>query len=159
MEKRYAEVARKTIRKHSDRGFIDYRSSSRLASDIDQILAAGHDYLQKNNCRDAFLLAKAILMPIIEAMKYADDSNGSIGGAASETIGLIGDLAKSADIPRPLQLEILSYVHEQLKEGSYFNYGDFGWELFDVFEALTILLGEEGLFLGFLDWKLAALNG
>lgn len=159
VQNRYAEVIRKTIQKHSDRGFIDYRASGRLASDIDKVIAAGTDYVNKRNYRDAFLLVKATLLPTVEAMGYADDSSAHISGCIQDIVQLLADLVSAPETPRPLLADIFEHLLVELTNTEYFSYGDFGWELFAAMEDAALKLGETDSFIEFIDRKLDTLTG
>lgn len=159
IEKVYADIIAKLIRKHSDRGYIDYRSSSRLSSDIDQVSAAVAEYMHKGNYRDAFLVVKTVLKPVLEAMRDADDSSGHIGGNISEFIHFLEKLASVMDMPRDLQTEIFDYLQQQLQDEDYFQYGDFGDDLYDIFQDLGVKVGRTEDVLRYITVQLQKLTG
>ena len=55
--------------------------------------------------------------------------------------------------------QLFYFLQTELNNKLYFDYGDFGYELFDVFEALAIQLNETDAFLHFLDTQIAGLKG
>ena len=93
VEQKYTGLVNKLIKKHSDHGYIDYRSTSAFSREIDKLLADGKGYIQKQNFKDAFALAKAVLKPTMEAITDADDSNGSMSGSISGAITLLEHIA------------------------------------------------------------------
>ncbi|WP_244262203.1 SWIM zinc finger family protein [Thermoanaerobacter wiegelii] len=78
------------VRKYKDRdGFISYNETYDFVSEMGDLLWKARD------TEDIFLaldIAFLVLEEAIQAFEYADDSGGSIGLLASETIEVIGDI-------------------------------------------------------------------
>ena len=91
--KNYLDLVEKMIRKHSHRGYIDYRGTAGFSKEVNTILKTGTAYLSKNNFMDAFALAKSVLKPLMQVMMDSDDSNGSIGDTVEEAIGIMENIA------------------------------------------------------------------
>ena len=159
VEKKYAELVNKLIKKHADHGFIDYRATSALSHEVNKLLADGDAYLHKQNFKDAFALAKAVLRPIMEAITDADDSNGSIGGSISEVITLLEKIADADAAAVNIKEQLFHFLQTELNNKLYFDYGDFGYEMLDVFQALAIQLNETATFLHFIDVQILKLKG
>ncbi len=159
VEKKYGDLIRKLVRKYSDHGYIDYRSSRRFASEVGNLLAQGKDMIAKGNFRDGFLLSKAALKELIEAVESCDDSGGDVGGAVSDTVGLIARVAESDDAATAIKQEIFDYLQTELDRGPYFSYGDFGYEMFSVFRSLAAQLDQSAAFVDFIDNQCRKLTG
>jgi hypothetical protein len=159
VEKKYGDLIRKLVRKHSDHGYIDYRSSRQLASEVDKLLAQGRDMTARGNFRDAFLLSKVALKELIEAVEGCDDSGGDVGGAISEAIELLAGIAKSDDAAPIIKQEVFDYLRTELTQEAYFSYGDFGYEMFSVFRTLAVQSGQSTAFVDFIDRQCRKLTG
>ena len=159
VEKKYAELVRKIINKHSYRGYIDYRSTSGLAGDIDKLYHTGTDLIKHNNFSDAFALAKPLLKSMMEAITESDDSNGSIGETIDDAISLLEMIADADKAARALKEQIFFFLKTELNNKLYFNYGDFGYNMFTVLEKLAVQLNNAEEFLSFIDAQLPELTG
>jgi len=156
---KYAELIKKAVKKHSDRGFLDYRATINIAREIDDITNTGNDFIRKGNYRDAFLLAKTVLKEAVEIVTYCDDSNGSMGGAVDGAIRLIELIATSKDAAIELLEQLFVFLQTELKEDVYFSYGDFGYDLFSIFQNLALQLNRQEDFLAFIDMRIAGAKG
>lgn len=157
--KKYKTLIQKLICKYSDRGFVDYRASFGLAQDVDMLLDTGYEVASKKNFRDAFLMAKATLKEMMEVITYSDDSSGSIGGSIDNIIRLIETVAEADDAAPALKEEIFAFLQNELADKLYFDYGDFGYGLFDIYRNLAIKLGKTQAFLDFVDTWISRLTG
>lgn len=155
IEKKYAVLINKAINKHSDRGFIDYHSSSRLAKDLDSFCAKANEFIKQNDFNNAFSLGKPLLKASMEAITASDDSNGNIGGIIHDAINLFALLTGSNNAAFALKEQIFLFLKTEINNKMYFDYGDFGYELFDVFQNLSIQLNHEDDFLSFINTQLS----
>jgi len=159
VEKKYAELIRKIINKHSDRGFIDYRAASKLAGDIGKLYITGTEFIKHNNFSDAFALAKSLLKGMMNVIGACDDSSGSIAGLIDEVVNLFDMIADADKAARPLKEQIFFFLQTELHNKNYFDYGDFSYSLFAVFAHLAIQLNNAEAFLSFIDAQLPKLTG
>lgn len=159
VEKKYSELLQKLIRKYTDGGYVDYRSSFGLSSEIDKLLQTGLNYIAKNNFRDAFALVKALLKPVMQLMEYSDDSSGSLGGNIEDTIALLEKIISANGVAPSLKEEAFIFLEQELSHKIYFDYGDFGYHLFPIFQSLSVQLGKTEIFLAYIDAQVAKLTG
>jgi len=159
ISKKYEGLIKKIIAKYSDRGFINYRSSIGLAREIDELIGSGHSFIKKGNYRDAFLFAKPLLKEMVEVVTYCDDSSGSIGGTINDAIRFIETITKAGEVAIELLEQVFDFLHTELKDKVYFSYGDFGYDLFYIFQSLAIQLNRSQDFLHFIDARSAELTG
>ncbi|MDO8993250.1 MAG: hypothetical protein Q7U83_09315, partial [Daejeonella sp.] len=61
--------------------------------------------------------------------------------------------------PINLREEVYNYLLKELGDKSYYEYGDFGYELFDIFETLAIDLSRSNEFFSFIDKQVSNLTG
>lgn len=155
VEKKYAGLIRKVISKHSDRGFINYYASSKLANGLYGFYAKANDFIKQNNFNDAIAIARPMLKASMEVITESDDSNGDLGGLIDDAIGLFAVVADSPEAARALKEQIFFFLKDELDNKIYFDYGDFGYEMLDVFKKLALQLGNTEQFLSFIDAALS----
>ncbi|MVT11993.1 SWIM zinc finger family protein [Chitinophaga tropicalis] len=154
--RRYTELLKSLIRDNSNRGFIDYRSVVRLAKEINGLLDEGRQYILKGNFSNAFIVLRAVLTEIIELITYCDDSGGYIGDIINSTIEMIMVVSGTEDVSTELQKEIFDFVQSAIKRPIYFDYGDFGYRMADVYQVLAVRLKKEDAYLNFIDGQIKA---
>jgi len=157
--KTYADMIRKLIKKHSDRGFVDYRASIILAKEVTKLIYTAHDLVYKKNFKDAFAIGVAVMKEMMQTLTYGDDSSGSMGDTVSEAIELIGQIAESDHAAINFKESILNFLQLELKDHVYFDYGDFGYDLFAIYERLAVKLDKEEAFLHFIDALVPTFTG
>ena len=96
---------------------------------------------------------------MMEAITESDDSNGNIGGTIDDAIRLLEMIADADKAASALKEQIFFFLKTELNNKVYFNYGDFGYELFAVFEKLAVQLNNAEEFLSFIDAQLPKLTG
>ncbi len=138
----YKSLVQSIIGKYGDRGFINFRSASIVSNEIDRLTENGYSFAKKRDYRGAFMVAKALLLPATEIIQECDDSSGSIGGSISYIISLICSVTEENMVPDGLHDELFQFLKNELQNSLYFNYGDFGFNLFSIFHSLAIRLGK-----------------
>jgi len=156
---KYTDLIRKLIKKFSERGFVDYRSSSGLSIEISKLINKGSELSRQKNYRDAFAIAKSVLKEMMEALTSCDDSSGSMSGTVFGAIELINEIAGFEDAPVDMKEQLFIFLQTELGNNLYFDYGDFGYNLFSPFESLAIQLNKHQQFLSFIDAKVLTLTG
>ena len=159
VEKNYSKLISKLIEKNSTDGYIDYRYSYGLVKEINKYLATGREYIAKNNFIDAFALSKAVLKPMMETMAYCDDSDGELGDIIDNTVELLQQIISSKTVAINLKEEIFIFLQSELEDKAYFDYGDFGYNMFSVYQQLAVDLNKNDAFLAFIKTQLGKLTG
>ena len=157
--KKYTDLVQKMIRLHADRGFVDYRATFKLSAEIDNLLETGYQLIEKNNFKDALILAQVVLKEIMQVVTTCDDSAGNIGGTFSNSIALLEAIAEHQDAAIVLKEQLFLYLDTELQDKIYFDYGDYGYEMFGVFRQLAIQTGNTEAFLKHIDIQLPKLTG
>lgn len=158
-EKAYEKLVQNLIRNHSDRGFIDYRAGFSLSAEMQQLLQKGNVLLQKKAFNEAFALAKAVLKETVGVLGDSDDSAGKMGGAVSAAIHLLERLTDDRHTPQEIKESVFGFLKTALHDKTYFDFGDFGYEMFGFFERLALALNKPEEFLRFIDDTLPKLTG
>jgi len=156
--KKYTDLIKSIIRKNTIQGYVDYRAASSLANEINKLLDRGDDLILKHNFRDAFILARAALKEVIELVTYSDDSTGSIGDTINRIMHLIENAAQAKGAAIALKEQIFSFIQTELGNQVYFDYGDFGYEMINIYQHLAIQLNKEEAFLSYIDARLTKLS-
>ncbi|HAL81293.1 MAG TPA: hypothetical protein DCO83_02870 [Mucilaginibacter sp.] len=156
---KYTDLIRKLVKKHSSRGYVEYRESSALAKEVSKLIETGYQLTHKKNYRDGFAIAVSVLKEMMAVVTSCDDSNGSLSGTVFYAVELIDDIAKSDDAAIDMKGHIFSFLQTELNNKLYFDYGDFGYNLFAVFEDLAIQLNRAKEFLDFIDALLLKFTG
>ena len=141
VERALRDQIRKSIKKYSKWNFIDYAASNNLGRELGHVIKQGQQYLAQNNLLDAFLFCKVYIKETVLIISFADDSNGYIGDAIIRGIELLIDLTSAA--PIPLKEKILHFIEQEVQDNVYFEYGDFGYKMIDIYADLSIELNRE----------------
>lgn len=157
--KLYADSIKKLIKKHMAKGYMDYRSAAGLAKEVNQLIDKGFDFANKRNFVEAFVIASVVLKEMMQVISYGDDSSGALGDAIIGSIQLIDQIALSADAVMDMKTRVFKFLQVELNDAVYFDYGDFGYELSDIFQTLAIELNLHQEFLAWIDAWLPRLTG
>ena len=148
IKKQYADLVKKAIRSAMDRRFKDYYASNDLAQGMNSILAKARQAILINNFGDASAIVCMVLSRLVaDAVPNIDDSSGYLGDTISDAILLIQEIAESAVCSREIKEDLFLFLNKELSKDVYFDYGDFGYELFNIFRYLAIQLGKTEDFL------------
>ncbi len=156
-EKKYKDSLARIIRKHSEDGCIGYRGTFSLANDVGELIGKIDELLGKGAHKDSFTVATVILKEMMATLTICDDSDGNIGGVISETVSLIERIADNSTAS--IREYIFDFLLTALSDKTYFDYGDYGYDLFSVFEKLAINLHKADEFLGYIQIQTAKLTG
>jgi len=149
--KKYSEWVKKIIRKYQHRGYIEYKDSFSFAAEIQNIVDTGFELADKKNFLGAFNLGRVVLEETMKAATDCDDSSGNIGDTIMSNIDLLNKIAADPDAGNPLKEKMLWCLMAMVKEDIYFDYGNFGYELVEVFQLLAKKIGNHDVFLKHLD--------
>lgn len=152
--KSYTQQLKGLIRSNSGGDFIDYRSVQQLANEINGLLDEGRRLLEKGNFHNAFILARSVLTEVIDLIIYCDDSGGYIGDIINSAIALIKVVVEEEKAMTDVQAEIFDFIRSAVSLPVYFDYGDFGHDMLDVYFTLAIKLNEQASYLNFIDGQI-----
>lgn len=153
----YDGILTKVFRKHTQRGFIHYQNAKPLARELTKILNDVRKLLSEGDLRNAFKINKIVLRETVYAITDADDSSGYLSGVVEEAIEILQHTFELCAID--LKEEIFSFIDTQLREKIYFESGDIGLELFEVYVNAAVALSKANQFLAYVDQKIASLTG
>ncbi|GAA3962104.1 SWIM zinc finger family protein [Mucilaginibacter dorajii] len=149
--KLYTDIIKKLIKKYTGKGYMDYRSSQSFAKEVNQLVDKGFGFADKKNFVEAFVIATVALKEMIQVITYCDDSSGALGDALINITELISSIALGDDAIMDMKERVFGFLQTELTDGIYFDYGDFGYELMDIFQTLAEEINKHEEFLGFID--------
>lgn len=152
LTKKFRDLIDSTIKRNTSRGFIDYRSSRQMATELTQFLSTIEEFIRKSNYRDALVLAQLMITRTIKTIEYCDDSSGSVGDVIGYAIEFLARAVE--DAPFMLKEKVIEFLAKELKHKIYFDYGNFGYDLMNIYEKLSLETGEIEQFLQLLDEKI-----
>ena len=153
LEKKYADIIKSVIKKHTSRGYIDYSASNKLGKELNQYLDLAKQYLSKNNYRDATVLYQIIIKEVIKTVEYCDDSNGYVFDNVNEAITNLAEMI-NAPVSFEFKDKIADFLKQELKNKIYFDYGNFGYDLTEIFASFCIKSDRKDEFLQYLYSKI-----
>jgi uncharacterized Zn finger protein len=140
---KYEGMFRQIVRKNSDRGFMDYRQTHSFSKEIRPLLYAAETALSQKNYRDALVIGKIICTETMQLIQNCDDSAGNIGEILSSGIEVLQGIAEAKTSSPELLEQLLDYLEKTLKDKSWFDYGDYGYELLSVAGAVALKIKPE----------------
>lgn len=120
-----------------------------IAHDLYGFYAKANEFIKKNNFKDVFAITGPMLKASMEAITESDDSNGQLGGFINDVISLFAVVADLSEAARALKEQVFFFLKDELDNKIYFDYGDFGYEMLDVFKKLALQLSNTEEFLSF----------
>ncbi|HPS72444.1 MAG TPA: SWIM zinc finger family protein [Bacteroidales bacterium] len=120
---KYRQIISHTFNIMSNRyGFIEYRDVDAAMIPIDGLLEKAEDYLSENHLHEAFSIASAVAIECLNTIQNMDDSNGSCGGAICMSFDLVDKILEKCNDEK-LSNDIFTWLHEQVNNKEYNNYG------------------------------------
>lgn len=153
LEKKYSDIIKRTIKKHTSKGFIDYSSSNKLGKELNSFLKTAKEHYLKNNYRDATILYQIIIKEVSKAFDYCDDSNGYVCDSVETSIQELNQMV-NAPVSFDFKEKITEFLKEEVKNELYYDYGDFGYKLTETYEEFCIAVHKTEEFLEFLETKI-----
>lgn len=154
----YRSLVHSIVGKYEDRGYITYRRASDVSAEIDRLTEKGYSFAEKKDFRKALKVAEALLLPTTEIIQYSDDSGGYIGESIAYIIKLIDLIAEDGLGVNGLADELFEFLGTELQNNLYFDYGDFGYDLFTIFHSLSVQLKRTDSYLNFVKNKMVNLK-
>jgi hypothetical protein len=140
---KYEGLVRQIVRRHSSRGFMDYRQTFAFSSEIRLVLNAADKAINQNNYLAAFSIAQVLCQEIMKLLESSDDSAGNIGGVLSSSISIFEKLAIVPTISPELLEVLFDFLDKELLNRIWFNYGDFGYELLGISEIIAVRIAPD----------------
>jgi uncharacterized Zn finger protein len=135
----YVKQMKTILKAASERdGFIDWSASRLVGKAVDNLLESARKQIDNCNYRSAVFICTAVMEQMTEALQYADDSNGEIGGRVEVAYEMLYNIAleQSSEEIRKL---IIEYCFTSLEKQIYS-----GWDWHtDILRLAALLLKTE----------------
>jgi hypothetical protein len=153
VKEKYRELVKKVVKENTDRsGFADYNKANKLGRQVAKLIKDNGSLAFANgNYKEAFAIGQVVLEELTDLLENSDDSNGEIGGAVSDAIRIMDDVAQSPEIAMEFREQIFDYLAKQGTQKVYFNYGDYGLEVMDVLLRLAPKISNPYRFIELVD--------
>ncbi|MBA7528910.1 hypothetical protein ES705_21102 [subsurface metagenome] len=131
----YTKQIRAILRTSADRdGYIGY-SAARLAGNaVYDLVQRAEKFVETSNFQTAMYIACAVLEEMTEALQYADDSNGDIGGCIDPAVNVLSSIADKP-VTEELRKELFNYCINSFKK-EIFKGWDWHFSMLDLATAL-----------------------
>lgn len=138
----YIEQIKSILYAAADRdGFIDWRTAGGVARDVDMLLETARQQIDLKNFKSAFYISTAVMEKMTEAIQYADDSNGEIGGCVDAGFELLRQLAQKRSDEKTRQM-VLEYCFSAFDKEIYKGWG---WHI-DLLQTAASLIKTDAEF-------------
>lgn len=149
---KYTKLIKSAIRSHSSRGFIEYSASHKLSRELDAFLSKAQAQIDAGNFRDGLVIAQVVVkLAATEVIPKCDDSSGVIGDSIDAATNLLETIAHSNACSLELKENLFKFLNTELANSTYFDYGNFGYDLFGIYRYVSGLLGKQSEFFAFID--------
>lgn len=117
--KMYKKQIQSILKAASDRhGFIAWNMTGTVGVAVDSLLGTAEEQVDKGNFKTAFYICVAIMEKMTEALQYADDSNGDIGGPIYAATELLHRIAREQSDEK-LRSSIMDYCFSAVDQEIY----------------------------------------
>lgn len=112
----YIKQVKSILRLASDRhGFINWSASRQVGIAVYNLLESAQKQIDKHNYKSAFFICTAIMEQMTEALQYADDSNGDIGGCVDTAYEILYQIS-SEQTNEQIRKMIIDYCFEAFEK-------------------------------------------
>jgi hypothetical protein len=137
VEKTYRNMIRQLVKKHSSRGYMDYKSTFDFSKAMFPILQTADHALSRNNFREALAIGQVISLEAMNLITMADDSAGNIGSTIADGIEIMTRAVDTTEVASETLEQLFAWLQRQLKDPVWFDYGDFGYDLLEIAAAIA----------------------
>ncbi|HCU21029.1 MAG: hypothetical protein A2X05_01605 [Bacteroidetes bacterium GWE2_41_25] len=131
----YAKQIHAILRTSADRnGFIGYSEARFAGNAVYDLVQRAEKLVEMSNYQTAMYMACAVLEEMTEALQYADDSNGDIGGCIDPAVEVLSAIADKP-VTEELRKEFFNYCITSFKK-EIFKGWDWHFSMLDLATSL-----------------------
>jgi len=105
----YINQVKSILRNASARdGFIDWSAAHQVDSEVSELLDSAQNQYETKNYKSAIFICTAVMEQMTEALQYADDSNGDIGGSIERAFGILYNMA-GEELTEEIRKQLFEY--------------------------------------------------
>lgn len=136
----YVKQVKSILHSASDRhGFIDWSASRHVGNAVDNLLESAQKQIDNRNFKSAVFICTAVMEQMTEALQYADDSNGDIGGSINSAFEMLHNIANEQPFEEIREL-IIEYCFTAFDKQIYSGWD---WHIGVLHIASLLLKTEE----------------
>lgn len=136
----YSKQVKSILRTAAGRdGFIYWNQAGGVGKTVSELLTSAQKQFENKNFRSAIFICCAVMEEMTEALQFADDSNGDIGGNIDFAFELVFTIAKE-ELPEEIRTLLFEYC---LKSFEKRIYSGRDWHLGMLVIASELLKNEE----------------
>jgi hypothetical protein len=136
----YIKQIKSILNNAEDRhGFIDWSAVRKTGREVGGLLDTAQEHFDNNNYKSCVFICCAVMEQMTEALQYADDSNGDVGGCI-ETAYEILDNVVSEKITEEMRKELFEYFMSSFEKEIF---SDWDWHFGMLYLAVKIVTNEE----------------
>jgi hypothetical protein len=105
-------------------GYISYDTSGEVATKVSEVLETASGYLAAKDFAPAFHAATAVLEKMNDALQYADDSLGEIGGCVKQAVILLREMTGIQALDAETRSEAFAYCCTAFQNA---RFSDWDW--------------------------------
>jgi len=135
-EKQVKSILRSASGRH---GFIDWSAAIHVGEAVANLLHSAQKHFENKNYKSSFLICTAVMEQMTEALQYADDSNGDIGGNIDSAFEMLCNIA-AENLTEEMRKLILDYSFSAFENQIYSGWD---WHLGMLYLASDLLSTEE----------------
>lgn len=115
----YAKRVKSILRSASDRhGFIGWHASGQVARPVFELLDSARKQIDTRNHMNAVYICEAVMEQMVEALQYADDSNGSLGDCIVSAFEMLLRLA-NLPLPENVRAHLIDYCFTAFEKKTF----------------------------------------
>ena len=132
----YQKQLKSILRSAKDRnGFIGWSASNRVAEGVNQFLKLAKQQRDARNDKGCIVISAAVMEQMVDALQYADDSDGSIGGIINAAYELLYSIAESQP-EENIRKQLFDYCFKAVEKKIYA-----GWDWHTGMLRIAAMLG------------------
>ena len=123
----YVKQVKSILRTASDRnGYINWSTSGLVGREVNNLLASAQNQIEKGNYKSAVFISTAVMEQITEALQFADDSNGYIGGCVEVAYEMLYSITQE-NPSEEIRKQIVEYCFTSFDKKNLFRLGLASW--------------------------------
>jgi uncharacterized Zn finger protein len=135
----YVKQVKSIIKIATDsQGFINWSSSIKVRNGVEGLLESAQKQIENRSYKSVIFICTALMEQLMNALQFADDSNGDIGGSIGEAFELLSSIVQK-NPPEEIRKQILQYCFTAFDNKIYVGWD---WHM-DILKLASELVKNE----------------
>jgi hypothetical protein len=136
----YSKQVKSILRAAAGRNrFIDWNHVRKVGIAVSELVESARKQIEAKNFKSAIFICSAVMEEMTEALQFADDSNGDIGGSIDYAFDLLANIAKQK-LPDEIRKQLFEYCISAFEKRIY---ADWDWDIGILQIASEVLSNDE----------------